>query len=147
MNKNCSHHSDNVLKPLRPGPVGRKALVLRSWLKGPKSQSEGSLGISPLWALYLAFHITTALLASSVLVYSLIFEKLKKNLYYICTCSIWKFLGLGWNWSCSYRPILQPWQHWVQDASANYAAACGHAGSLTHWARPVIEPAFSWQLH
>ena len=94
MNKNCSHHSDNVQKPLRPGPVERKALVLRSWLKGPKSQSEGSLGISPLWALYLAFHITTALLASSVLVYSLIFEKLKK----ICITFAPAAYGSSWAW-------------------------------------------------
>jgi len=30
--------------------------------------------------------------------------------------------------------------------SANYTTAYGNAGSLTHWARPGIEPATSWFL-
>ena len=36
--------------------------------------------------------------------------------------------------------------HQIQAASATYAAACGNSGSLTHWARPGIDPASSWTL-
>ena len=32
----------------------------------------------------------------------------------------------------------QPWQSWIQAASATYPAACGNVGYLTHWARPGI---------
>ena len=33
----------------------------------------------------------------------------------------------------------------MQAASATYAATCGNTGSLTHWARPGMEPA-SWRI-
>ena len=61
------------------------------------------------------------------------------------TYSIWKFLVQGSNLSCSCWPMPQPqpWQHRIRAASATYAAACNNAGSLTHWARPGIEPASS----
>ena len=38
----------------------------------------------------------------------------------------------------------QPWV--IQPISVTYTAAHGNARSLTHWARPVIEPASSWML-
>ena len=34
----------------------------------------------------------------------------------------------------------------MQDLSRDYTTAHGNMGSLTHWARPGIEPAFSWML-
>ena len=62
------------------------------------------------------------------------------------TCSAWKFLGQGLNWSCSCRPTPQPQEHQIQAAPATYATAWGNTGSWTHWARPGIEPEFSWTL-
>ena len=53
---------------------------------------------------------------------------------------------LGVNGSCSCRPIPQPQQCWIQAAPVTYTAACGNAGSLTHWARPGIKPIFSQRL-
>ena len=35
---------------------------------------------------------------------------------------------------------LQPEQHWIQATSETYTIAHGNARSLTHWARPGIEP-------
>ena len=37
-------------------------------------------------------------------------------------------------------------KHWIQPASVTYAAAGGNTRSLTHWARPGIEPAPSQKL-
>ena len=56
--------------------------------------------------------------------------------------SMWKFLGQGLNWSCSWRPMPQP-QHQIQAASVPYAAARSNAGSLNPWARQGIESASS----
>ena len=39
--------------------------------------------------------------------------------------------------------MLQPQKHWIQAVSATYTAACSNTGSLTPWARPGIEPAYS----
>lgn len=50
---------------------------------------------------------------------------------------------LGAESGLQLRPIPQPWQNWIQAASATYMAA---DGSLTHWVRPGIEPASSWTL-
>ena len=52
----------------------------------------------------------------------------------------------GLNRSCSCWPIPQPKQRQIQAASATYTTAHGNAGSLTHWARPRIEPTASWFL-
>ena len=38
------------------------------------------------------------------------------------------------------------WQCWIQAASSAYTAACGNAGSLTHWVRPEIKPTSSRTL-
>ena len=51
--------------------------------------------------------------------------------------------GPGVEWELQLRPTPQPWQHQIQATSVAYAAACGNAESLTHWARPEIEPASS----
>ena len=51
---------------------------------------------------------------------------------------------LGSNQSYSHRPT--PQQHGIQAESATYTTAHGNASSLTHWARPVTEPATSWFL-
>ena len=55
---------------------------------------------------------------------------------------IWRFPGQGSNQSCSHRPTPEPQQRGIRAASATYTTA----GSLTHWARPGIEPATSWFL-
>ena len=54
----------------------------------------------------------------------------------------------GWirkNYSC--QPTPQPQQRRILTASVTYTAACGNARSLTYWARPGMEPAFSWRLY
>jgi len=48
--------------------------------------------------------------------------------------------------SCSRQPTPQPQQHGIRTASATYTTAHGNARSLTHCARPGIEPATSWFL-
>jgi len=53
---------------------------------------------------------------------------------------------LGQNRSCSCWPAPQPQQCGIQAASATYTTAHSNTGSLTHWARPGIEPATSWFL-
>ena len=52
----------------------------------------------------------------------------------------------GWrsNQSCSCWPTPQPQQHQIRATSVAYAAVCHNTGSLTHWARPGIEPSSSW---
>ena len=45
------------------------------------------------------------------------------------------------------RLLPQPLQYRIQDASLTYVEACVNTRSLTHWARPGIEPAFSRTLH
>ena len=46
----------------------------------------------------------------------------------------------------SVWPLPEPQQCQIWAASATYTTAHGHARSLTHWARPGIEPATSWFL-
>ena len=62
--------------------------------------------------------------------------------------SVWKFPGWGLNQSCSCRPMPQPQpqphQRRIWAVSTNYTRAHGNTRSLTHWARPGIEPAPSW---
>ena len=53
---------------------------------------------------------------------------------------------LGVNRSCSCRPTPQPQQHGIWAMSATYTTAHSNTGSLTHWARPGIEPTTSWLL-
>ena len=48
--------------------------------------------------------------------------------------------------SYSCHPTPQPQQCGIWAPSATYTTAHGNAGSLTHWARPGIEPASSWML-
>ena len=40
----------------------------------------------------------------------------------------------------------EPQQHQIWAVSVTYTTVHGNAGSLTHWARPVIKPATSWFL-
>ena len=61
-----------------------------------------------------------------------------------------KFLGYGSNWSHTCSPnatatataMLEQQRHWIWATIVTYATA----GSLTHWARPGIEPTSSWTL-
>ena len=54
--------------------------------------------------------------------------------------------GLGFEWSCNCQPTSQPQQRRIWAASVTYATACSNERSLTNWARPGIEPSFSWIL-
>ena len=64
------------------------------------------------------------------------------------TYSIWKFPGEGSNRSCSWQPAPQPQQRgiWAADVDVTYTTAHGNIRSVTHWARPGIEPAYSLVL-
>ena len=80
-------------------------------------------------------------------------------LLHVCTNScffvvaVFVFLGplsrhmkvskLGSNWSCNCWPVPQPQQHQFRDASATYTIARGNTRSITHQARPGIEPSSS----
>ena len=52
----------------------------------------------------------------------------------------------GSNQSCSQQPIPEPQQHGIWAASSTYTTAHSNTGSLTHWARPGIDPTTSWFL-
>ena len=54
--------------------------------------------------------------------------------------------GQGSNRSYSCWPMPQPQQWRIQAVSVTYTPAHSNARSLTHWARPGIEPASSWIL-
>ena len=58
---------------------------------------------------------------------------------------MWKFPGQGSNQSCSYQLIPQPQQCGIWAASATYTTAHSNTRSLTHWARPGMEPTSSWK--
>ena len=51
--------------------------------------------------------------------------------------------GPGVELRLKLRPMLQPQQYWIWAVSVTYAAGCSNAKSLTHWARPGVEPTFS----
>ena len=44
----------------------------------------------------------------------------------------------------SYRTTIQPWQCQIQAAYVTYTAAHSNTRSLSYWAGPGMEPAFSW---
>ena len=52
---------------------------------------------------------------------------------------------LGVNWSYSCQPTPQSQQLGIQ-ATSTYTTVHGNAVSLTHWAKPGIEPTHSWIL-
>ena len=54
-------------------------------------------------------------------------------------------LAIGWT-GATAGAYTKPQQGQIRTASATYAAACSNPGSLTHWARPGIEPTSSWTL-
>ena len=62
------------------------------------------------------------------------------------TCGIWTFIPRS-NRNCSCRPNApQPRQRQIPAVSVIYTKAYGNTGSLTHRARPGIEPESSWIL-
>ena len=63
-----------------------------------------------------------------------------------CTPGKWKFLGKESNWSLSCQSKPQWEQCQIQAISVTYTTAHGNTRSLTHWARPGIEPTSSWIL-
>ena len=56
------------------------------------------------------------------------------------------FPGLQSHWSYSCQPIPQPQQCRIHTTSVTYTITHGNTRSLTHWARPGIEPVSSWML-
>ena len=56
------------------------------------------------------------------------------------------FPGQGLSWSCSCQPTPEPQPLGIQAVSTAYTTAQGNTGSLTHRARPEMEPASSWIL-
>ena len=58
----------------------------------------------------------------------------------------WSSQARGLNQSYSCQPTPQPQQHRLRATSATCTTAHSNTGSLTHWARPGIEPASSWFL-
>ena len=62
------------------------------------------------------------------------------------TTSIWKFPGQGSKQNHRCQPAPQPQQHRIQAVSVTYTTNYSNARSLTHRARPGIEPASSWKL-
>ena len=62
------------------------------------------------------------------------------------TCGIWRFPGQGSNWSCCRRPTPEPQQRPIRALSTTYTTAHHSGGSLSHSARPGIEPEISWFL-
>ena len=63
-----------------------------------------------------------------------------------CACGMCKFPDQGSSRSCSCWPTPQPQQCRILAASAVYTTAHSSAKSLTHGARPGIEPTSSWVL-
>ena len=53
---------------------------------------------------------------------------------------------LGVYWSCSRQPAPEPQQCRIWATSATYTTAHGNTRSITHWARPGMEPVSSWIL-
>ena len=56
------------------------------------------------------------------------------------TCGIWRSEARGGIW------LHQSHTNEGSEPSATYTMARGNAGSLTHWARPGMEPLSSWML-
>ena len=54
--------------------------------------------------------------------------------------------GLGVESELQLRPNQQRQQCQIQAELVAFITACSNARSLTHWAKPGIEPAFSWTL-
>ena len=56
------------------------------------------------------------------------------------------FQGWGQIRATATKAMPQPQQRRIQAESVTYNTAHGNARSLTHWARPGIEPKSSWIL-
>ena len=109
-------------------------------------------GIHPYWlyfspsCIFLLFHIVPFLdlffvLFIYIYFFSFFFLFLAAPMAYGSSQARGPKLG-----SCNCQPTPQPQQCRIWAISVTYTAACNHAGSLTHWARPGIEPTFSWRL-
>ena len=60
------------------------------------------------------------------------------------TCVAYGSSWLGVESELQLRPMPQPQQLQIWATSATYTTAHSNAGSLTHWARPGMEPMSSW---
>ena len=62
-------------------------------------------------------------------------------------CSMWRFPGFWGLIRAKATGLCHSHSNTrIQAVSATCATAQGNAGSLTHWVRPLIEPATSWFL-
>ena len=67
-----------------------------------------------------------------------------KFLFRAATAAYGSSQARGWIGAPAAGLHLQPQQHRIQVTSVACAIACGKAWSLTHWARPGMEPASLW---
>ena len=70
----------------------------------------------------------------------------RRNLFFFSLFRVTPTQARGWIEAVATGPIPQPQQHRIQTTSVTYTTAHGNTGSLTHWARPGIEPT-SWVLY
>ena len=92
-----------------------------------------SFGLSDCLSVYLSIYLS---------IYIYIF------FFFLLFRAIWKFPGTEVESKLQLLAMPQPRPQWRQiwATSVTYMAACGNAGSLTHWARLGMEPKTSWTL-
>ena len=95
-----------------------------------------AFGISVTWLLYPFDIVPLFYFIYLVLVHSFFFFFLGPHPQYMKVPRLWGRIS----------PMPQPQQHRIWAMSVTYTTACGKVGSLTHWARPGIEPVSSWLL-
>ena len=128
----CSSQQCWSLNPLNKARDPIRNLVVPSWICFCCTTTGTPKWFIILWA---------SMLCSDFILFFFIFP------FYGRICSIWKFPGKGLNRNCSCQPMPQLQLCGIQAASVtSTVAACGSARSLTHWVRPVIEPAISGTL-
>ena len=65
--------------------------------------------------------------------------------FYSCTCGMWRLPGRGWI-GATTASLHHSHSNARSELSETYTTAHDNAGSLTHWARPGMEPDTSWFL-
>ena len=86
------------------------------------------------------------------LAYDFLFPKINSFFFFFCFLGLYlrhmESSWLGSIWNCSCQPMPQPqqwgWQRGIGTTSVNTTHS--NTRSLTHWARPGVEPTSSWKL-
>ena len=81
--------------------------------------------------------------------FSLFFLSSPLSVFFFCLFAFSRATPMAYGDSQARGPIgavAEPQQRGIQATSATYTTAHGNARSLTHWARPGIEPTTSWFL-